>query len=291
MPHSMTGFGSAEGPLGEGRIAVEVRTVNHRHFSTQFRMPAGFERFETEVRARLRERIVRGHATLTARWTLEPPRTGGIKVDLDRARAIRDALGGLKDALGLSGEIDLGLLARQADVMISDQKTSLEFSLDELLSVVDGAVEGVLEMRAREGEALVRDVVTQLDAIESELGRVERRAPERLIEQRDRLRRTVEELLDGRALDEGRLAQEVAMLAERFDVSEEIVRLRAHMQQVRAALSAGGPVGRRLTFLGQEMLREVNTIGSKANDAEIANAVIAMKESLERFREQVENVE
>lgn len=287
----MTGFGTAEGPLGGGRITVEARTVNHRHFNSQFRLPPVLQRYESEMRARLRERIARGHVALAARWTLEPPRASGVRVDVERARAIRDALVALKDALGLSGDVDLGLVARQPDVIIPDQEVALELSLDELLEIVDRALDGVIEMRAREGEALGRDLMAQLEAIEDQLTLVERRAPERLFEQRDRLRAAVSELLAGHTLDEGRLAAELALFAERLDVGEEIVRLRAHIDQARAALSESGAVGRRLAFLGQEMLREVNTIGSKGNDAEIARAVVAMKESLERFREQVENVE
>jgi uncharacterized protein (TIGR00255 family) len=152
-------------------------------------------------------------------------------------------------------------------------------------------VDDVVASRTQEGQALARELEQRFDNIESQLGTVEARAPLRLTRERERLREAVRELLDGRAVDEDRLSQELALIADKLDVTEEIVRLRAHLAACRQALASEGAAGRQLAFLGQEMLREINTIGSKANDADMAHTVIAMKGELEKIREQAENVE
>jgi uncharacterized protein (TIGR00255 family) len=146
-------------------------------------------------------------------------------------------------------------------------------------------------MRGREGAAMAAELRHRLDLLDQSAELVARRAPERLVRERDRLRAAVAELLDGRAVDETRLAQELAFQADRLDITEELVRFRAHMAAARDALGGDRPVGKQLGFLAQELGREVNTMGSKANDAEIAQAVIAMKGELEKFREQLENLE
>lgn len=293
MPRSMTGYGVADGPVGGGRLQVEIRTVNHRHFNTQFRMPGALQPLEATVRERLRTRIERGHISLSIRWLEEPEAPQGtVHVDVARAKAILQAVEELRDALHLADMVDVAFLARQPDVLRFDGGNDPAPLPDaEVLALVDQAVEGVLAMRAQEGDALGRDLTGRLDAIAAGLGRVRDRAPERLAAERDRLRAAIRDLLDGREPDPDRLAQEVAYTAERLDVSEEIVRLETHLAAARDILGGPEPGGRRLGFLGQEMLREVNTIGSKANDAAIAQEVIGMKEELERFREQLENVE
>lgn len=287
----MTGYGMAEGPLQGGRLVVEVRTVNHRHFNTQFRLPSVLQRCEADLRNRLKERLERGHVALQARWTEEPPRAGAIRVDIERARAVVAALLELKEVLGLSGDVDLEFVARQPDVLTTPQEHEGEIDSGVFLGLVDQAVDGVLDMRDREGAALGRAVAGHLATIESRLAEVEAQAPQRVMAERDRLRAAVAELLDGQQLDEARLQQEIALLADRLDVNEEIVRLKTHLAAAHEALAGRGAVGRQLSFLGQEMLREINTIGSKANDASITHAVIAMKGELEKFREQVENLE
>lgn len=287
----MTGYGATEGALGEGRLAIEVRTVNHRHLNTQFRLPHGLQPFETELRNRLRQRLDRGHAVVSARWTEEPPRGGAIALNLERAQAVIDAVTRLKEAVALPGEIDLAFVARQPEVLTPAEEGDPTIDQTELLGLLDRAVDDVIASRTQEGDALARELQHRLDNIESHLAAVEGRAPERLTRERDRLREAVRQLLDGRAVDEDRLGQEIALIADKLDITEEIVRLRTHVGAFRQALAAEGAVGRRLGFLGQEMLREVNTIGSKANDADLAHLVIAMKGELEKIREQAENVE
>jgi uncharacterized protein (TIGR00255 family) len=288
----MTGFGVADGPVTGGRLQVEIRTVNHRHFNVQLRLPVALQPLEETLRQHLRGRLERGHVAVSGRWLEEPPRPEAITVDVDRARAVIAALEQLRTALDLGGEIDLQFIARQPAVIRFDALgEEPQIEPDVVLAVVDAALAGVLAMREREGAVLVRDLELRLDLIRQGLDRVRARAPERLAAEHARLRTAVTELLDGREPDPQRLAQEIALLADRLDVTEEMVRLGAHLDAAVAALRDEAAPGRRLGFLGQEILREVNTIGSKASDAAIAQVVIDMKQELERFREQLENLE
>ncbi len=287
----MTGFGTAEGPVANGRLEVDVRTVNHRHMNVQVKVPSMLQEFEGQFREILREHISRGHVTLSARWTEEAPRDGGITINVDRAREVVDAMEKLKKSLDLSGDIDLAFVARQPEVMAYGPVENPSVAVGEVTSVVRAALNDLLETRRKEGQALGEEIERLLASIESELVMVEERAPERLTAERDRLRESVATLLNGKPFDDDRLNQEIALLADKLDITEEIVRLRAHFVAAREALTGSTPVGKRLSFLGQEMLREVNTIGSKANNAAIAHGVIEMKGELEKFREQIENLE
>jgi len=287
----MTGYGLADGPASGGRIQVEVRSVNHRHFAANLKLCAPLQPFDLDLRNRMRERIARGHLTLSARWIEAPEREAPSRVNVERAREVVEALSELKQSLNLPGEIDLAFVARQPEVFTGQTAEEIQIDSAEILQVVDKAVDALLAMREREGQTLAAELSGLLDELERELSMVEQRAPQRLDSERERLRRSVSELMDGRALDEGRLCQEIAIIADRLDINEEIVRLRAHIGASRSTLASGEPAGRQLVFIGQEMLREINTIGSKANDAAIAQAVIAMKGSVEKFREQIENIE
>lgn len=291
MPRSMTGFGVAEGPVAGGRLHMEIRTVNHRHFNAQVKVPGNLKELEVPVREHLRSVIDRGHVTLVGRWMEEPRRESEVRLNLDRARDMVRAFEQLKSALGLPGEIDAAFIARQPEVLVVSAAEEPTASWPEMRGVLDTVLEAVLAARSREGDALAKELARRLGAITVQLDTVEERAPKRLAAERDRLARTVAELLDGRRLDEARLAQEIALLAEKLDITEEIVRLRAHLELAASVIVHDAPVGKQLGFLAQEMLREINTIGSKANDVPIAHAVIAMKGELEKFREQVENVE
>jgi uncharacterized protein (TIGR00255 family) len=290
----MTGFGLADGSVAGGRLQVEIRTVNHRHFNAQLRLPSALQGLDGVLRERLRGRIERGHVALTARW-LETPSTipSDIQVDIDRARAIMAAVERLRSALALPGDVDTAFLARQPDVLRFEGGAEEPPEVDpaEVWAVVDMALDGVVAMREQEGLALARELTLRLDLLGAALGRIRERAPARVVAERDRLRQAVTELMDGRQPDADRLAQEIALLADRLDITEETVRLAAHIAAAREILAADAPGGRRLGFLAQEFLREINTIGSKANDAGITGEVVGMKEELERFREQLENIE
>ena len=291
LPYSMTGFGAAEGAVAGGWIRFEIRTVNHRHFNLATKLPAELAVLEGELRERLRREFDRGHVAVQARWTEYPAAAGGFTVDVERARLVTERLRELQSALGLGGEITVELVARQSEVITSAGGGAAEIPWAEVEPIVAKAATECRAMRAREGEVLVAELHHRLDLLETSGERVAIRAPERLVRERDRLRGAVAELLDGKPVDDARLAQEVAFQADRLDITEELVRFRSHIGAAREALAAAKPAGKQLGFLAQELGREVNTMGAKANDAEIAHEVVAMKGELEKLREQLENLE
>jgi uncharacterized protein (TIGR00255 family) len=291
MIRSMTGFGQAEGTVGTSRVLVEVRTVNHRFFSPSIKLPAAYGRWEAEVREAMRLKVSRGHVTLSARS--ERLTTQAIAIDEVRFAAIVAQLRGLYDLHGLAGGVDLATVLRMPDVMAAPREEEDTGVVSDLLAIVDRALDALGHARTDEGRRLAAVVQERLDLVDGALQRIAQRAPARVVAQRDRLRAAVRELTEGLAVDEGRLAQEIAILADRMDVSEELDRFRSHLVAFQAVLaeSGGEPVGKRLGFLLQEMLREANTTGSKAADAAILHDVVGVKEELERIREQVENLE
>jgi uncharacterized protein (TIGR00255 family) len=288
----MTGFGAAEGPVGGGRVRVEIRTVNHRHFNPSLKLSQEFAALEVELRERLRRDFDRGHVAVSARWTEAPERhTAGFTVSLERARSVVATLTELKQALGVPGEVDLATVLRQPDVIVPAHEEEPQIPWAELEPVFAQAIAECKAMRRREGQVLADELRHRLSQLEAATRVIAARAPERLIRERDRLRQNVGQLLDGRPVDEQRLAQELAFLADKLDITEELVRFSAHIAACREALSGDAPSGKQLGFLAQELGREVNTMGSKGNDAEILQQVILMKGELEKFREQLENLE
>jgi uncharacterized protein (TIGR00255 family) len=289
MIRSMTGFGSAEGEVGGALVAVEVRSVNHRFFNPSIKLPSEFARWEGEVREALRRAVARGHVTLLARVSREPSEG---QIDETRFAAYVRQLRDLQQRYGLDPALDVGTILRLPAVLSSSDEVE-SGGAAELVTIVTRAVEALDAMRVAEGSRLRVYILERLQLIVAAVERIATRAPERLIEQRDRLREAVHELAGGVAIDDQRLAQEIAILADRLDVSEEISRFRSHLEAFRATLegTSSDGVGKRLGFLLQELLREANTTGSKGNDAAILQDVLGIKEELERIREQVENLE
>jgi uncharacterized protein (TIGR00255 family) len=292
MISSMTGFGAADGTLGDARASVEIRTVNHRFFSPNLKLPSALSRWENEIREVLRQKIARGHVTLTARVD----RGGGTGPVINEARLVEYAVAGreIQRSHSLGGELDLATLLRLPDVIASPGEAEMDSSVGEaLVAIVNKAVDNLTSMRRAEGAQLAAFLVERVASVETRLARVEKRAPIRLKEQHERVTRTVSELIGGAGADPQRIAQEIAILADKLDVAEELDRFRSHLAAFRetAQSKTSDPVGKRLGFILQEMVREANTIGSKANDAQIQEDVIAIKEELERIREQVENLE
>ncbi|MGH7477171.1 MAG: YicC/YloC family endoribonuclease [Longimicrobiales bacterium] len=290
----MTGYGEAERETSAGRLRAEVRSVNHRFFSANLRMPASLDRHESQIQNWLRAFLPRGHVNCAIRLQgAEGNGASALQLNEERARAYQRALSELKDRLGLGGEVDLALLSRIPGVIEPVDTVGIGVPLEDVRAVTEDAARALVLMREEEGKRLQADLEDRLTAIEAALAIVQERAPARLVAERDRLRRAVQELTDDVAADEERLAREIAYLAERWDIAEEIVRLRSHMELFREILDSDDtePVGKRLGFLVQEMHREANTIGSKANDAGIEHQVVAIKNEIERLREQVDNVE
>jgi len=294
----MTGYGEASGALETGRIRIEIRTVNHRYFQATVRLPDAVGRHENGIREALREGVSRGHVSCTVRVEAEGTEAEtGIRLRVDEARVGQylDAFRTLGERFNLAGEPDLALLSRYGDILVREEVEDDEdggVPEEVLFTAVREAVDATLRMREEEGIRLHDDLVGRLDAMAAALSSIRERAPGRLVSERDRLRAAVRELTDDRTVSEDRLAQEIAYLAEKWDINEELVRFESHLDLFRTYLGGDPePVGKRLSFLVQEMHREANTIGSKANDAEIAHRVVAIKEEIERLREQVDNVE
>lgn len=295
MIRSMTGFGAANGVVGGSRVSVEVRSVNHRFFNPSIKLPGPLARWESDVRDALRKRVTRGHVTLSARFDRDDNgEAAALPIDEARFGAYVAQLRDLQQRHALADAIDVATILRLPDVFLSTIREELPAEAStELVTIVDQAVDALLSMRATEGGHLVSYLDERLAVVEGALDRIALRAPQRVLEQRDRLRNAVRELTDGVSVDENRLAQEIAILVDRLDVQEELSRFRAHIAAFRSAVASAQAdgVGKRLGFLLQEMLREANTTGSKGNDAAIVTDVLQVKEELERIREQVENLE
>jgi uncharacterized protein (TIGR00255 family) len=295
MIRSMTGYGEAERDHPAGRLRLEVKTVNHRFFNANLKTPPGFDRYERDLSEVLRARLSRGHVAATLsidRRGAEP--AGGVRVDVERARGYKEALEAVRKELAIPGMVELGMLARFGDIFRAPEpEGAASVDVEVLKEMAEEAVQAVVALREAEGARLHDDLAGRLDVMAVHLDAVTVRAPERLVRERERLRGAIRELTEQVEVDEDRLAREIAYLVERWDVNEEIVRFRSHIALFREALDAdvAEPVGKRLGFLVQEMHREANTIGSKANDQGITEASMALKEEIERLREQVENVE
>jgi uncharacterized protein (TIGR00255 family) len=296
MIRSMTGYGEAELDTPAGRLRAEARTVNHRYFSLNLRVGRVVDRYEPQIRDWLRALLPRGHVSFSLRLETQDESDEGValRVDEAKARQYLRLLRSLKDELGLPGEIDLALLSRFTDLVVDETEVEQQVpDSDSVRHVTEAAARAVIAMREDEGLRLRADLEERLASIESTMARIAELAPARLVAERDRMRRVVAELLEGVPLDEDRIAREIAYIAERWDISEELVRLRSHIELFGETLAdeSAEPVGKRLSFLTQEMNRETNTIGSKANDAAVEHQVIAIKDEIERLREQIENVE
>ncbi len=291
MIRSMTGFGAGKGASADEEIVVEVRSVNHKYCEVKVRMPRELAALEHEAVRAVKERLARGGVDVAVRRTaagsLVAPR-----VDVPLAESDARAFAEVQARLSLPGQVTLADIIHAEGVVRLDERTvDLELVGEALRRAVGAALTQLLAMRAREGEALARDLGTRLDELERLVGRVSELAPQAVEQYRARLSERIAELTRGLPVEPARLAQEVAVFADRTDVAEEITRLRSHVAQVRALLGATEPSGRKLDFLVQEMHREANTIGSKSQHGDIAGLVVALKAEIERMREQVQNVE
>ncbi|MFZ5816713.1 MAG: YicC/YloC family endoribonuclease [Bacillota bacterium] len=292
MVRSMTGFGRGEATGEPGKVTVEMKAVNHRFSEVVFRMPRQFNVHEDQARKLILAQVARGRVEVFISWEAAA-KARGVKVDKELALAYHNALKELAGEIGSKSELTLDTLAKLPDVLsVEEGSVSDEEVWSVLEPALSEALANLVAMREREGAALVADLADRLDKIEAFRQTVAERAPQVVEEYRQKLTRRLEELLpQGNAVDPQRLAQEVALFADRADIAEEIARLGSHIAQFRAAFAEGEAIGRKLDFLVQELGREVNTIGSKANDAAITAAVIAAKGELEKVREQVQNIE
>lgn len=292
MIKSMTGYGRAEA-TGQGiSIVVEVKSVNHRFLEISLRMPSVLIPLELEFKKKIGEKVKRGRVEVFIRLESESVATSEAILNLEVARNYFSALQRLKDELGLKDEIELKTMIGFRDIFSKPAETEMnEEALKKIAAALEEALSMLIKMRQEEGIAIYRDMEQRLDSIKMILGIINTRAPQVVMEYQKRLADRIKELTAGHALDESRLAQEVALLAEKSDITEEIVRLHSHISQFVALLQSAEAEGKKIDFLLQEMNREINTIGSKSNDAEIARQVIEAKSELSKLREQAQNIE
>lgn len=288
---SMTGFGAAALQRGGVALRAEVRTVNHKHLQVKLRLPAEWLHLEGDVEELVKQRLERGSVALNVHVAADA-RRAPARVDAKVAADLARELGALGRKLGLSGELSLDALARLPGVVVAGVEAAHEVDDKALLATVAKALTALEEMREAEGKALAKDLTRHLKQLAKLADGVGKRMPLVVVGHHAALRRRVDELLEGRKpLEPSELAREVALLADKLDVSEELSRLKSHFTQFETILARTGAVGRPLEFLVQELLRETNTIGSKCTDAAVAHAVVDMKAVIERLREQVQNVE
>jgi uncharacterized protein (TIGR00255 family) len=291
----MTGYGRGAAARGDRRVVVELRSVNHRFLDLKLRGVQLPPAVEDQVAGRIKARIARGSIAVAIRLEGEGG-AGGMRVDLDAARRAYRELERLATELDLDAAIGLAMVSQVPGVLVAADGERADDAAGELiLAALDDALAALLAMRATEGATLARDLEGRRAALTTMIERLAGLAAAAPAEAERRLRERVGRLLAGAgagvAIDDARLAQEVAILADRLDVTEELVRARSHLVQLEGMLAAEGEVGRKLDFLVQELGREYNTIGSKAQSAEIARIVVDAKAELERMREQVQNVE
>ena len=290
---SMTAFGRGEGEVGDTGITVEIRCVNHRFRDVVMRLPKALQPLEEGLRSQVGARVARGRIEISVQMEArgEQPDVS-VELNIPLAEAYFRVYRELQERFGADSSVSAEAVCQNRDVVIV---RPVEKDLDVLEPVIQEvlvkALEAVDQMRLEEGKALEQDFRSRIDLIRGHLSRVEERSPQVVEEVRKRLQERVAVLTDGLELDEGRLAQEVALFAGRSDITEEIVRSRSHLGQFGTYLESDEPVGRRLDFLIQELNREVNTIASKASDATISSLAVEIKAEIEKLREQVQNVE
>ena len=292
MLRSMTGYGSAERAVGGRRIRVEVRSVNQRFLDVQIKAPRLLLQIEDRVKKAIEGAMARGRVSVYAEWH-DSDAGSCTAVNLTAARGLVESLRRLQTELSLPGEVSVGLVASQPQIVeVIEEVPSADDIWRDFAPALAAALAEVVAMREREGSELARDFTARFDAVDGLVKTLEKAAPRAAAVEKARLAERVKSLMgEGLTVDEARLAQELAMAAERADYTEEVVRLKSHVTQSRHCLASGVPVGKRLNFLVQEMHREVNTVGSKNSDATVSAAVIALKEEVEKLREQVQNVE
>lgn len=293
MIASMTGFGRGEAEIQGFTVTVEMRSVNSRYCEVNTRTPKSLTERESDIVRYVKESFARGRITLQIQ--IEEPEPGKlqIEVDEDAVNAYAKLIADVRDAAGLDTPVRLEHILKFSDVFvpIEPPEDVEDIAWEAAQDALREACDDLRRMRREEGKALHEELAERLEGITSRLDEVERLAPTRVPSAQQRMRERLAEILEDDRIDNDRIEFEMAMLADKLDVREECVRLKSHVNLFRQAIASGEPVGRKLNFLSQEMNREINTIGSKSNDADMSHLVVDMKEELEKIKEQIENVE
>ena len=294
MIASMTGYGRGDSAWENNRLAVEIKSLNHRFLEIYIRLPNSLSLLELDIKKKISDRISRGRIEVTVRFDSEQGDAPGPELELNRPLINRyyNLFSQIQKEFALKEEITLGMIAGIKDAIISVEKgVDLKAIWEELKKAVEEALDALMLMRRREGESLYQDLSLRVEIISRAMDAIKSRSPQVVVEYQKRLTERVKELTSGLVLDESRLAQEVAILAERSDITEEIVRFGSHIDQLKNMMQSDEQVGRKLDFLLQEMNREINTIGSKTSDSDISRMVVEVKSELSKLREQIQNIE
>jgi uncharacterized protein (TIGR00255 family) len=294
MIRSMTGYGRAEGTGARAVLTVECKSVNHRHLDVSLKLPRLLTAFESDARRLIQSALQRGRIDVSCALTpVEGTVLNPLTVDVAQAKEYADAARKVAESLDLADGPSLAWVMAQSGVLTREEQAPLapEDAWPLLERALSAALAELVERRETEGAALAQELANLGSVLAGYVETVAQRAPAAVERRAARLRERMQAMLAGVELDHARLATEVAVWADKTDVSEELARLRAHLAQLTALLAGEGPVGRTLDFLIQEIHREVNTIGSKADDLEISQAVITAKSTLEKMREQIQNLE
>lgn len=279
---SMTGFGSAE----EGPFTIEIRSVNHRYFDVFFRTPNFINKYEIELKKRLKGYFSRGRIEVTISVSSE--KMNEIKVNETLITDIIRALDTIKESFSVKGDVTLELLTGFKDILVTDNTA---FDEQNLFTTFDGAIKKLYEMRVSEGGNIKSELMEMLKTVENYVRSIINASDGIQEKLRQRFIKKFKELVDNSSVDEGRLVQEASLLVERADISEEVARLQSHIKQFTEIVSGGGSIGRRLDFLLQEFFREANTIASKTSEYGIISVIVDMKNEIEKLREQVQNIQ
>ncbi len=292
MVKSMTGYGSAERIGCDKKFTVEIRSVNHRYSDINVKTPRSYTFAEDAMRKTLSRHINRGKVDVFLSVEGMNGESGEVFVNMEIAKGYHAALCRLRETFGIEEAISLRDISRFSDVFTLQRAEEDTEKIAEIIKeATNEAALAFTAMREKEGRQLFVDLSEQTDTMEALVGEVEARAPKIVSEYSARLESRMKEILDAVPVDEGRLLNEVAVFADKVNVNEELIRLRSHILQMREFLKASEPIGRKMDFLIQEMNREINTVGSKSNDLEVARLVIDIKAVIEKLREQIQNVE
>lgn len=292
MLKSMTGYGRGEGETGLGRVVVESRSVNHRFSDINIRLPKRLVIFEARIKEIIRSQVLRGRIDVSIKLDAQEGEKSQLQVDSNLAEQYFQALLALKDKFQLKGEITLELLAGAKDLIsMKEESGEVEPYWQEIVPILKQSLQEMDKMKCLEGVALAMDIEKRLRQIKGQLEEIKAQYPSCVKSYQGRLRERLQSLLEGIEVDQLRFQQEIAVLAERTDITEELVRAMSHLDQFSLFLNSKESVGRKMDFLVQEIHREVNTVSAKANDAGISQKVVEIKSELEKIREQVQNIE
>ncbi|MBZ2173936.1 YicC family protein [Schnuerera sp. xch1] len=293
MIKSMTGFGRGENSDGIHNFNVEIKTVNHRYNDIIIKMPKHLNYLEEKIKKTIKKKINRGRVEVYVNLEYISESAVDVNVDIELAKAYKDALDEITNELQIEDDVKLSHILTFSEIVKTERKEYNEDVIWNCLSEsTEAALQNVVNMRVEEGIALKNDMEIQLDKLKSMIVEIEKRAPLVVEDYRNKLKSRIDELIDkDYDLDEDRLNYEVAIFADKSDINEEVIRFKSHINQFLMSLESKDPIGRKLDFIIQEMNREINTIGSKANDLTITNYVVDIKSEVEKIREQVQNVE